>query len=175
VAFIKRTPVEVIEPPRQKEPSGHDKLVMRGERWLKAMNCKVVLRDPFQCLSNTGEQPDVIGWKSGVSILIEVKTSRSDFLADAKKPFRQDPSQGMGDWRFYLCPKGVIEIEDLPEGWGLLWVDGRSVVEVHGVPTNVYLSSAKPFAGNRHVETDMLVSALRRQAMKGRLDEIYAD
>jgi hypothetical protein len=93
--------------------------------------CKVVLPEFY---SHNDELPDVIGfstgyitdgniWSGGVySVLIEVKVSRSDFLADKKKSFRMRPEKGMGDRRYYCCPKGLIKKEELPDGWGLLYV-----------------------------------------------------
>jgi hypothetical protein len=33
----------------------------------------------------------------------------------------------MGMYRFYMTPAGLIKQDDLPEGWGLLEVVGRSV------------------------------------------------
>ena len=72
-----------------------------------------------------GEQPDVLGITySGESILVEVKVSRSDFLADKKKPWRVDLNKGMGDHRVYLTPKGLLNPKEIPYGW-MLW-------EVHG-------------------------------------------
>jgi hypothetical protein len=70
-----------------------------------------------------GESPDYLGWNSkGASTLIEVKVSRSDFLADAKKPWRRNPNYALGRYRYYACPNGLIKKEDLPEGWGLIYV-----------------------------------------------------
>lgn len=75
--------------------------------------------------NNHGEQPDVLGVNMyGESILVEVKVSRSDFLSDKKKPWRQD-GKGIGDKRVYLTPKGLLKPEEIPYGWQL-W-------EVHGV------------------------------------------
>ena len=105
--------------PIVEHPDAHAKLVLRGARWLHAQGCRVVLHDPFRAAVSTGEQPDDIGWRDGLSILIEVKVTFADFLADQKKPFRKDPSKGMGDWRFFLCPPEVIQPADLPSGWGL--------------------------------------------------------
>lgn len=57
-----------------------------------------------------GENPDVFGFRHGVSghdvgtILLEAKTSRSDFLIDRKKPHRLDPATGIGKWRYYISP-----------------------------------------------------------------------
>lgn len=148
----------------------HDDLVMRAEKWLKSQNCKVVIRDPFRTMNQ--EQPDTIGWRDGVSILIEAKASRADFLADKKKWFRKYPEKGMGDWRFYICEPDVIRIEDLPEGWGLLYVTPKTIKKVHGIPTNCNWHNC-PHTPNKRAETVMLVSALRRLQIRGYLPEIY--
>jgi len=142
----------------------HQDLVRLAEGWLrKSCGCGVVLRDPFRARVETGEQPDAIGWRGEVSILVECKTSRADFLADRKKPFRIRPELGMGDWRLYLCPPQIIQIDDLPAGHGLLWAEGRVLRQVQGVPMgNTRWVSDRPFLGNKAAEVVMLVSALRR-------------
>lgn len=73
------------------------------------------------------ELPDVIAFNRDRSTVIECKVSRSDFLADRKKPFRMQPNSGMGDNRYYCCPKGMIKPEELPDRWGLLYIypDGK--------------------------------------------------
>lgn len=81
--------------------------------------CPVTLPEFF---SWNAELPDVIGFNRDRSLLVECKVSRSDFLSDKKKHFRIFPDQGMGDYRYYCCPKGMIKKEELPEGWGLLYV-----------------------------------------------------
>lgn len=35
----------------------------------------------------------------------------------------------MGTWRYYMCPEGIITLDDLPHGWGLLWVNKRGHVK----------------------------------------------
>lgn len=84
------------------------------------------------------EIPDAIGWlRSGVSLLVECKASRGDFLSDAVKPSRRSAksaglavpepvvkgprkTEGLGAYRFYFAPSGLLAPEELPEGWGLL-------------------------------------------------------
>ena len=151
----------------------HDKLVLRAEKWLKQQGCGVTIRDPFRAYATNGELPDAIGWRDGLSILIECKASRADFLADKNKPFRADPTKGMGDWRFYLCPPETIRTEDLPEGWGLLWATPKTIKKIHGVPGNCGWWRGKPFEACKRSETMMLVSALRRMQIRGHLHEIY--
>jgi hypothetical protein len=99
----------------------HDKLVDIASKWLKkTIKCRVVISE-LVAYTQYGEVPDAIGWKSGRSILIECKTSRSDFLADKLKNFRRNPDLGLGDFRFFLCPDGLILPSELPIGWGLLY------------------------------------------------------
>lgn len=97
----------------------HGELVRRAWHWLKnSQGCSVVVTRA--CLA-ADEQPDAIGWDSrGVSVLVECKVSRGDFLRDRKKPHRLHASLGMGDRRFYLSPPGLLSPDELPEGWGLL-------------------------------------------------------
>lgn len=76
-------------------PLSHAELCTRAVRWLKnTAGCTVAISE---MASVAGETPDAIGWRHGVSILIEAKTSRADFRADRKKPWRQRPHIGMGD------------------------------------------------------------------------------
>lgn len=176
MAVLKRSQFEGVQnpPKRRRAPNtAHAQLVRRGERWLKSLNCKVVFRDQFRAVTSTGEQPDVIGWRDGLSLLIECKVSRADFLKDAKKPFRTDPSLGMGDWRFYLCPPQVIAPEDLPHGWGLLWAYPRQIRRIHGIPGNTQWHTSRPFTGCKEDENRLLVSALRRLAYQGHFEKIY--
>jgi len=146
-------------------------LVIRAEYWLKSIGFKTVIRDPFKAA--TKEQPDVIGWRYGVSVLIECKSSFADFRKDQTKSFRQNPEKGMGQWRLYFAPKGLIEVTSLPEKWGLLETTQKKVFRTYGVPPgNIW--SNPPFAKfNQEAERILLISALRRLEVRGYLPEIY--
>jgi len=97
-------------------------------QWLRRYRCGVVLSEQA-CVS--GEMPDAIGWKKAShSVLVESKVSRADFLADRDKPFRQKPEIGVGCERYYLVPRGLIRIAELPTGWGLLEACGREIERV---------------------------------------------
>ena len=94
--------------------------------WLRrTYRCGIILSEQ-SCAG--GEVPDVIGWKGSCqSVLVECKVSRSDFLADANKPFRLKPEEGLGSRRFYMAPANLIAREELPKHWGLLECKGRQV------------------------------------------------
>ena len=70
----------------------------------------------------------------------------------------------------------IISVEDLPPGWGLLHVVNGRVRKVHGWPRGNCCwgnPDDKPFTGNKQVECDYMLSALRRMELRGHLNEIY--
>lgn len=146
----------------------HAELVERAERWLYSVGCGVVLAELVTYASGI---PDAIGFRSDCSILIECKASRSDFLADRKKP-HHGPEAGMGDWRFYLTPEGLVRPEELPAQWGLLYVTDDRVLRVAGAP-KLRQWYSPPRQGNKIEEMRMMYSALRRLKLRGVLDRIY--
>jgi len=150
----------------------HTDLVKIAKNWLaKTCGCGVVFTE---LVTNAIEVPDAIGLRSDYTILVECKTSRSDFFADQKKIFRQLPEEGMGDFRFYLCETDLIKIEDLPERWGLLYWDGKRVKKIRAPKGNIWLSQKEHrFNKNVKAEHKIMYSALRRIELRGDLDKIY--
>ena len=134
----------------------HALLVAAAVNWLRCRyRCGVVLSEQY-CA--TGEVPDAIGWKGKCrSVVIECKASRSDFLADAKKPFRTSPEEGLGCERFYLAPAGMIAPEELPAGWGLLECR-RSEVRMAVKPSRKSLRTETGLMK----EMNLLLASLRR-------------
>lgn len=127
----------------------HKKLTAMGARWFRKNGFGVVTTE----LTSFGsrERPDVLAFRTGCSAVIEVKVSRADFRADRHKPERS--AGGLGIYRFYLCPEGMIAPEELPPKWGLLYAKGRSVVEVVKGQGNLWPSlrvspEAEAFMGN---------------------------
>jgi hypothetical protein len=97
----------------------HKELCRIAAIWLQNYwGCNVVARELG---TSAGEIPDAFGVKHGICYLIECNATRSDFLADGKKIFRIDPALGIGSYRYFICPAGLIQPEEVPENWGLLW------------------------------------------------------
>jgi hypothetical protein len=142
--------------PKTQAQMKHEQLVSRAVEWLRhKYGCGIVLSEQY-CV--TGEVPDVIGWKASCqSVLVECKVSRSDFLADANKPFRLHPEDALGSKRFYLAPAGVIAPRDLPKHWGLLECVGREV-QIMVRPGRVDLRSPVGLMK----EMNLLLASLRR-------------
>lgn len=120
----------------------HDELVRMAVTWLASRSgagCELALGDVRSFA--TSEQPDAIGWLGNTGsrllcgeradcVLVECKASRTDFRADAGKPWRQ--VGGMGHWRYYLAPAGIIRADEIPTGWGLLQPVGAGLGIVIG-------------------------------------------
>lgn len=68
------------------------------------------------------ERPDALLFNSGGTFLVETKVTRQDFKNDAHKESRIYPERGVGRYRYYACPEGLIAPEELPERWGLIYV-----------------------------------------------------
>ena len=135
----------------------HKELVNKAEIWLRGREgCSIIVKE---LSTSNSETPDVIGFKGRYSVLIECKTSRADFLADKKKGFRRNSELGMGCKRYFMAPAGLLEPEELPEGWGLIDVYEKK----HG---HRVAREAKPSEGfpevNRSAEVAFLVSIIRR-------------
>lgn len=130
----------------------HALLIEQAQKWLWRYGCSTVITD----MSHQGrETPDAIGWKGRFSTLIECKATRSDFLADAKKPFRRNPETGMGMFRYFCSFPDVIQCHELPKGWGLMeWHAGKMWM----------VEEAKPqhHEEGAREEIQLLLSAIRR-------------
>lgn len=146
----------------------HSELCEVAKKWLVKSNsqgghgCNTALSE---CRSGwSGEIPDAIGFRAVShnveTVVVEVKISRSDFFADAKKPHRAD-GLGMGIYRYYMCPEGLIQPDEIPEKWGLLWVTTKGRIIPKAGP--VFLSNncgtfekeAEPFRHKNDVNKEM--------------------
>lgn len=158
----------------------HKELVDIAYKWvLKRGGCGVAFKE-LNTLACNGEYPDVIGFaSSGWSVLVECKATRSDFLCDKKKSFRANSSLGMGRFRLYCCPDGLIKPEELPEKWGLIYIkDGKYRLIVNPMLVKENAEGVYGYVGAHHdnnikAEHGLMYSALRRLFIKGFMASIY--
>jgi len=119
----------------------HDELTALAVKWLKRQpsaggpGCHMAVSE--LATGHNGEIPDAIGFKASQcpetgSTLVEVKVSRADFLKDKDKPHRNGQTLGVGKWRYYLCPEGLIKPEELPPKWGLIYANNRGLKVIVG-------------------------------------------
>ncbi len=153
------------------EKYSHWQLVEIAAKWLQNSYPCVFM----ELVTSNFEIPDVIGFKSGESCVIECKTSRSDFLADKKKRFRINPQLGMGSYRYYCAPKGLIKLDELPEMWGLIEVEnGKARLKHNPYGKNNVHHPLKAHQKNMEAEFKFMYSILRRLQLRGVLDTVYA-
>lgn len=151
----------------------HADLVKLAHGWLtrphskKGPGCTIAVTETQNGISS--EVPDALGWRPfgsrRGSILVEVKVSRQDFLADKNKPHRKDENKGMGVFRYYLAPKGVITEADLPAKWGLIEVVGDKTLKVVAGHVLAHWSSdckEWEFETNKEAELSMLAMVVAR-------------
>ena len=135
----------------------HSELVSRAFQYLRfTLGCSVAFKER---VGSTTENPDAIGFRQGFSWLIECKSSRADFLADKKKPFRKRPQDGMGYERYFMAPVGMLDPDEMPENWGLLEVYPKS--RKHR-PVKIAKDSGQFFDRKLQAEVSYLVSSIRR-------------
>ena len=161
----KRSKVKpIIEVPtlKKSKSNAHRKLCLLAGKWLRRNN----LRRPtcpyvaVELATANQETPDVFGWNYWTSVLIEVKVSRSDFLADKRKPFRLFPEEGLGEYRYYCCPDGLIKPEEVPHYWGLIYEKG-------GVISMIKEAERQP--ANHRAELTICTSIMRREGIGNKL------
>lgn len=65
-------------------------------------------------------------WGARVGHLLgfEVKVSRSDFLQELRDPEKRVPLEALCSACYFVAPRGVFDVGELPEGWG--WLEVRS-------------------------------------------------
>lgn len=138
----------------------HSELVDLAARYLRYKGYEVILTEP----GYRSELPDAIGFKSGCSCLIECKASRSDFLKDKKKPFRNGTVKGIGSERIYLTNPNVANVHDLPPKWKLMWaVNENELLLINPFPIFGYSNDLNEYRfssdeRNIELENDLLYS-----------------
>ncbi len=140
----------------------HAWYVKVGAQWVRrAQRCRIVLT--FKAAVD--EEPDVIGFgPCAKTTVIECKRSRADFKRDSLKPFRRFPEFGMGNYRYYLSPSGLLMPDEIPSGWGLLTTDAAKVTMVREA---TYQPSTNVLG-----ELRFLLSYCYRERLKGGETEI---
>ena len=113
---------------------------------------------PYQCL-----RAFIYGWecdywcmdKEGITREFEIKISRSDYFADAKKP--KHSIQG-ANYFYYVCPEGLIKKDEVDPRYGLIYVKAENWADttvvknpkkLHGNKFDRWADLANKFHGKR--------------------------
>lgn len=149
-----------IKPKGKHDNTKHRELCMLGAKWLKGLRFGGVKYISVELVTQGWELADVWGTTGFRTYLIEVKVSRSDFLRDAQKIVRENPGKGVGNFRYYLCPEGMIKADEIPKSWGLLYESDNKIVEV---------KEANEQEANNRAENAILCSIMRREGIKAQI------
>lgn len=147
-----------------KTGSLHYELCQKGAKWLRGRkNCerwegrwKYIA---VEICVNGCENPDIWAFNGWSTIVVEVKTSRSDFNNDKNKSWHLPENEEClaGNYRYYLTPKGLLTQEDLPLGIGLLEYDGKNITRT---------IRAERHKISNHADGIIMASILRRENFK---------
>jgi len=91
-------------------------------------------------------------------IAYEIKISRADFLKELKTPDKRQWAMEISHQFYFVASQGIIALEEVPEGCGLLEVSGEEIVETLKAP----ITKARDFSMTE-------LCALARQAMNREL------
>lgn len=136
---------------KKKSELTHREVINRSATWLMNQTsakwrAMIILCEPTSYISTYGtEFPDVLGIDGEKSVNIEVKVSRSDFFNDKNK-YHNHP---LGHYKIYACPTGLINPDEIPEKWGLLYINkrgGKLIKEPNAFTENV--ASFAPILAN---------------------------
>lgn len=111
------------------------------------------------------QEPDVLGFCSGPSYMVECKVSRSDFTSDKRKGFR-NADTCVGNLRSYGCPEGLIEPEELPDEMGLIYITNSGIEQIE---------KPERQEANYEVERSIMYSALRQEVIDGNCESMIHD
>lgn len=147
-----------------KTNSLHYQLCLEGAKWLKRKKNHEHFETPWKyiavelCVYGC-ENPDIWASNGWSTIVVEVKTRRSDFKNDEKKKWGQKGNEECiaGNYRYYLAPKGLLKPEDLSEGIGLLEYNDGIIERV---------IKAKRYKRYNHADMIIMSSILRREKFK---------
>lgn len=137
----------------------HSDLVSLAAKWLTTKAPNISLKCQYavtEFVFAGHESPDVFGIRSGQTVLLEVKVSRSDFLADKKKKGR-NTANSLGQFRYYVTPSDMIKTEEVGQ-WGHIEYDGHRFI---------ILKPSVSFDISRVAEMDLMYSILRRLVKPG--------
>lgn len=126
----------------------HIQLIELGVRWMQMNGFGVVSTDLGFIGHGACARPDVLAFRSTCSAILITKRTRKEFLADANNPWRSE-APGLGVYRFYLCPEGVITPDEVPARWGLLYEVKGKVKNVVVPQGNLWLANgdqSKPYS-----------------------------
>jgi hypothetical protein len=105
-------------------------------------------------------------WPSKRHVLhaYEVKVSRSDWRRELAQPHKSAPWLAVADFFTVVAAPGIVRVDELPEGWGLLEPSGP--VSLRSKVSAVQLTPTLPWPQRQAALERGLVAAMLRSAAR---------
>jgi hypothetical protein len=95
-------------------------------------------------------------------LALEIKVSRSDFLADLRDPAKQDRWRDIAHRHAYVVPAGLVRVDEVPAGSGLLTV--APPPSEHVVGYDIGWAARAPYGDRPDVPTWLILAFAWRAA-----------
>ena len=117
------------------ESSLHEHVKRQALYWLKEKMTDLCANEVKLFVRRKKLKADALGIniKRKESRIIEVKISRSDYLRD-EVLFSSNGYHAICDYAYIITPVGLLSIEELPKGYGLLEIDDFDTITVRKKP-----------------------------------------
>ena len=92
--------------------------------------------------------------KNYLKLGFEIKVSRSDFLREINQPSKMETYKKICNEQYFVCPKDILKIDEIPNGYGLYIIDGNGELRLRKHAE--YVECDPPTWG-------VIASALRRE------------
>ena len=149
----------ITKPKRKRDNTTHHQMCCQVAKWLQG---RWSGKKPYahyvavELVTQGYENTDVFGFNPTYSTMIEIKVSRTDFLRDKQK--YSNKFGRVGDYKYYCCPKDIIKVNDLPDKWGLLYIDDNGEIDL--------IKMADETDTNLYTERSIICSIMRREGIK---------
>jgi len=143
----------------------HNELQHKAALWMRKTGRYGINSQFVKENANTmvNEIVDVIGFSSGLSVVFEIKVSLSDYRADMKKASRDERQPQLGNYHYYVTPKGLLNDKTINELKRTIW----GLIEYDGVEFNIILKSVR----NKNIDyeklTNIMYGIIRRSNKSG--------
>lgn len=113
----------------------HKKLKVIGMKFLKTKVTDLVCVEVKY--KNIRSIADAVGLnlKRSEVRIIEAKATRSDYIRDKKLMDLEQSYYKHCHYFYIICPENVIQLDEIPKEYGVLWVDNNNEVIVKRNPT----------------------------------------
>ena len=141
----------------------HEELLKTAAKFIKNKGLAHFGKSPYVvCNYNDAMEPiDVFGFGGSCTQVIKVITTHMELNLDLERAYRKCPKYGVGEFRSYLCPNGLLNKEDIPKNWGLLWCDNKGKI--------IEILNPQKQEENKAQEAKIIKSLLRRNGINPKI------